>query len=104
MQRHEKIDEIFVLPSIKKQKSFRLSNTSETQTSGHILLEKSLSYATDLTQICKLLPQGGTDADKQNSSDQLVCVCLNLSHLAAIHRTLGQIIYYLFISFLEVSK
>ena len=38
-------------------------------------------------------PQGGTDTDKQNSSAQLTCVCLSLSHLTASHGTKGLEIY-----------
>ena len=39
------------------------------------------------------LPPGGADTDKQNSSDQIACVCLSLSHLMAIHRMKGVEIY-----------
>jgi len=39
------------------------------------------------TKKSHLSPLGGADADKQNSSTQLACVCLSLSHLTAIHLT-----------------
>ena len=38
-----------------------------------------------LTQNLYISPPGGKDTDKQNSSAQLACVCLSLSHLTAIY-------------------
>ena len=55
---------------------------------------ESYTYAIDhLTQNFYSLPAGGRDKDKQNSSAQLFCVFLSLSHLTAIYWISGEVIY-----------
>ena len=60
------------------------------------------AFATQIDQPAQnmyILPPGGKDADKENSSILLPCFDLGFSHLAAIYRTKGEVIYRMNIVF-----